>query len=140
MRRDKNDEKWQAVKKVVKKRDKNICQICKCLTRVEAEKSNKDALPITLNVIDPAHIYPVSLYPEIMYEANNIMCLCRHHHSLIDNYKDPVDGNSIDENQVFYWWWRAKNTITDKYDESLDYKELLKKEYKRKSSFDEFLE
>lgn len=140
MRRDKNDEKWQSVKKTVKKRDKNICQICRCLTGDEAIKSRKDAVLITFSIIDPAHIYPVSKYPEIMYEADNIMCLCRHHHSLIDNYKDPITGENIDENKVFYWWWRAKNSITDKYDETQDYKELLKQKYKRKSSFDDFLE
>lgn len=141
MRRDSNDKKWKKCKDKVYKRDKGICQICRCLTAYEVNQTKKlSSLPHLFLQIDPAHILPVSVYPEIMYDENNILSLCRHHHTLIDDYQDVVSGEHIQENKVFYWWWRAKFQETSQYDESIDYKNLLYTYHKKqKSSFEDFL-
>lgn len=140
MRRDSNDKKWQECKKKVFKKYGHSCLICKCLNLKEMIETKKLSSLNLYSRIDPAHIYPVSIYPEIMYDENNILPLCRHHHTLIDDYQDVVTGENIQENKVFYWWWRAKFCQTSEYDESIDYKKLLKDfKVSKTSMFDTYL-
>ena len=140
MRRDSSDLKWSECKRKVKERDGNVCQICKCLTGKEVKETKKHCSSYLFSVFDPAHIYPVSVYPNMMYDENNVMTLCRNHHTMIDDYRDPVYNYHIYENKVFYYWWRAKFNLTDEYEETKDYKYLLEN-YKPeiKSTFKEFL-
>ena len=140
MRRDSNDKKWQKCKKKVFAEYGHTCQICKCLTSKEMIETQKLSSLNLYSQIDPAHIYPVSVYPELMYNTDNILPLCRHHHTLIDDYQDVVSGDHITENKVFYWWWRAKYCQTDTYDENIDYKKLLKDfKVSKVSMFDKYL-
>ena len=105
-RRDSNDEKWQECKKEVFRLDGGRCCLCKCMTvkeKLDFEKSMEGEMDQT-TIIDPAHYKSVSTNTDIMYDPNNVFCLCRTMHNRIDYMKDPYTGKPIDlETQEKYW-------------------------------------
>ena len=103
MRRDKNDKKWFQVKKEITKRDGNNCRLVRILSVKDMYLLKKNA-GMQLNILDPAHIFPVSLDTSIMYEPANLVRLNRYSHSMLDNMKDPITGKSITRNRVYDWW------------------------------------
>ena len=103
MRRDKNDKKWFQVKKEITKRDGNNCRLVRILSVKDMYLLKKN-VGIQLNILDPAHIFPVSLDTSIMYEPANLVQLNRYSHSMLDNMKDPITGKSITRNKVYDWW------------------------------------
>ncbi len=103
MRRDKNDKKWQQAKKAVFNRDGKSCRLMKILSVSDAYVLKKNAGAM-LKVIQPAHIYPVSLNASIMYEPANIVALNAYSHQMLDNMKDPVSGKPISRSEVYVWW------------------------------------
>lgn len=105
MRRDRNDEKWQECKRQVYELDKSQCLMCECMTVAESlafAKSN----PGATYIIDPAHYRPVSLRPDIMYDVNNVFCVCRAHHERLDNCKNPITGDFCTSNITESFWQR----------------------------------
>ena len=105
MRRDSNDEQWQAVKKEVYARDKHFCRLCRILTASEMILLRKKA-GVYLKILDPAHYLAVSERPDLCYEANNICTLNRYSHSLLDDYRNPITGDYINKEEVKVWWDR----------------------------------
>lgn len=109
MRRDKNDLQWQKVKEEVRARDKNQDRILRVLTIKEALLLQKRAPRIQLEKLDAAHIWPVSIYPDLMYDKNNVVLLNRYSHENLDNMRDPVTGESITYEERQAWWERIAN-------------------------------
>lgn len=117
-----NEEQWQKTKNIVDKRDKRSCQFLKCLTLTEASllKRGQELSK------DRCHIFSRSSRPDLKYNPDNIITLCRFIHRRMDNYQDPITGQTnMDINYHFYWWWRIKNKKREKYNSSIDYEELL---------------
>lgn len=111
MRRGIDDLKWQEVKEKIRKRDKK-CQCCSALTTTEYILSNKIKQKYGGNQLDCAHIEPVSICPEKVYDLSNIVLLCRAHHYMMDNYIDPVTGKRMSVEDQKKWWSRIeKGTI-----------------------------
>lgn len=109
MRRDKNDLQWQKVKEEVRARDKNQDRLLRVLTVKEALLLQKRAPRIQLEKLDAAHIWPVSIYPDLMYDKNNVVLLNRYSHENLDNMRDPITGDSITYEERQAWWERIAN-------------------------------
>jgi hypothetical protein len=112
---------WEKVKKEVDLRDKRQCQLARCLSISESHQLKIDGPKI----IDRCHIYSRSSYPELIYNKNNIVTLSRYIHRRMDDFKDPIYGNNISIEEHFYWWWRIKNHKIEKFNEEINYEELL---------------
>lgn len=120
-RRDSNDKQWQQVKEIVGRRDKND-RIYKILSAKEALilKSNGG---IQLQILDPAHIIPVSAQPEIMYESCNIVLLNRYSHTMLDSCRHPVTGQYISKKEMNDWWLKILKGNSRQFEA---FKKLLK--------------
>ena len=57
-----------------------------------------------LACLDHAHIFPVSLYPEIMYDPDNVVLLNRYSHHNLDDCKHPVTGEQIEKEEWDLYW------------------------------------
>lgn len=119
MRRGKDDIKWQEVKKFVTVRDKKQCRFLKICLIKEEMLIRKLAPKSELERLDHAHIFPVSLYPEIMYDPENIVLLNRYSHHLLDDCKNPITGESITKEERNLFWIRI---VGDKIYEKLSKK------------------
>lgn len=108
-RRSSQDKEWQKVKSLVRERDNNRCRIIRCLTAQEVLILKKNA-GYNLNIIDPAHYLSVSNRPDLCYDADNICCLNRYSHQNLDDFKSPIDGHNISEDEVNNWWIRILST------------------------------
>lgn len=106
MRRDSSDQKWKAVKDLVRKRDRNKDRILRVLTVKEALILQKNAPSVMLKKLDAAHIFPVSLYPDIMYDDHNIVTLNRYSHEALDSLRDPITGLPLTYEERQEWWKR----------------------------------
>lgn len=106
MRRGVDDEKWQALKKKIRARDKS-CRCCAILTPTEMVKfeMSKPYGP-WLSILDCAHRHPVSTHLDEAYNEDNVFLLCRAHHHRIDDFHDPVTDKPIDEAEHEKWWDR----------------------------------
>lgn len=105
MRRSKNDSQWKELKQKVLARDKNSCVLRKILTPLEAMLLIKKA-GSRLNILDPAHVFPVSTCPHMCYMLENVVILNRYSHSMLDNGCDPITGDFIGQEKVQEWWKR----------------------------------
>lgn len=107
MRRDKNDEKWQEAKRRCYELDKSQCLLCQCMTVKEVILFEKNESGFSTSKIDPAHHLPVSLRPDLMYNADeNIFCLCRAHHEALDHGRDPITGDFCTPDVTEKYWQR----------------------------------
>lgn len=114
MRRDKNDIKWQECKKEVYKLDNCQCCLCKVMTVSEfltqKQYVERRSLSINTSTIDPAHHLAVSQRPDLMYDVNNVYCLCRYHHDSLDNCRNPFNQDQITKEEVEQYWSRIIQT------------------------------
>jgi len=106
MRRDSSDKQWQEVKERVRKRDGNRDRLLRVLTMKEALSLQKKAPAVLLKKLDVAHIFPVSLYPDIMYNDTNMVILNRYSHEALDNLRHPITGDAISYEERQEWWKR----------------------------------
>ena len=119
-RRGPNDPYWAETKRIVTKRDKT-CKFLKCLSMQEYYSLVRGSP----NQIDHAHIFSASSHPDKIYWTDNVVLLTRFVHRRMDDYKNPLNGENISENEHYYWWYRIKQSIVEEYDENIDYEELL---------------
>lgn len=108
MRRDKGDTKWQDCKSKVYTLDKSCCLLCQCMTVQESiifSKSN----PENTTKIDPAHYKAVSQRQDLMYDPNNVFCLCRTHHNRMDSNRNPITNESCSKEIIESFWQRIIN-------------------------------
>lgn len=122
MRRDSSDKQWREVKERVRKRDSNKDRILRVLTVKEALLLQKSAPNTMLQKLDAAHIFPVSLYPDIMYNDMNIVMLNRYSHEALDNLRDPITNDPISYEERQEWWkriageaqWESLSSLIDR--------------------------
>lgn len=103
MRRDSNDLEWKKVKFEVRKRDQETCRLIKIVSVSEMFLLKKKAGRL-LQILDPAHIIPVSERPDLCYNSDNIVTLNRYSHEMLDNFKHPITGTPINKQEVLAWW------------------------------------
>lgn len=126
-----NDTKWAQLKIDCKIRDNYECQLCNCLTAAEYNKTKKLYPTTLLKPTDVAHIEAVGYAPNMIYDLNNVMFLCRAHHTSLDNLIDPLTGLHMDNNKRWYWWYRSKYKNTIPFDNNIDWYSYFY-EYKQK--------
>lgn len=119
-RRDQNDIQWKKVKDIVRKRDKNICRLIRILSIQEGFLLKKNAPFEFLNKLDPAHYLPVGQYPEECYNEDNIVLLNRYSHSMLDSFKNPLNGKNISKEEVNKWWKRILENDKRQYDNLIE--------------------
>lgn len=105
--RSSEDLEWQKTKELCRKRDKNMCIVCRLLTPGEYFLFMKSK-PAYLGQIDVAHIESVGSHIEKTYDINNVVCLCRCHHQRIDSMQDLVTGKKMNSTNHSNWWTRIK--------------------------------
>lgn len=96
---------WIECKRIVRERDHNLCRAC-IILKVGEARSFLKLREGRINIIQCAHHHPVSIYPEMAHDPNNVFCLCERHHKLIDGYKSIVDGHPTDEEEHEAEWQR----------------------------------
>jgi len=104
MRRDSKDKRWKDLKLRVTTRDSGD-RLLKILT-IEEAILFKESSEVITNILDVAHIFPVSTHSKIMYEDCNCLLLNRLSHTRLDNMQNPVTGNPINKEIQFNWWKR----------------------------------
>lgn len=105
MRRDKNDEEWQECKKKVYEMDKSQCLLCQCMTVQESLLFEKSK-PFNTSQIDPAHYKAVSQDIKLMYDPNNVFCVCREHHNRLDRGFNPITNEHCTSDVTESFWQR----------------------------------
>jgi hypothetical protein len=111
------DEKWIEICKLVDIRDNFKCRL-KTILNFQDTKILNENNPILLNQIDHAHIIGKGKCPELKYDIDNIICLNRQSHSWIDNYRNPINGKQITNEERIIWW--KKIIGEDKYNKLLE--------------------
>lgn len=94
-------EEWTEVKRRVLERDRYTCRLYPLLTFNELKE-----VDVNPHFVDPAHIYPKSVFPHLKYDEDNIIALNRTFHSRLDQYKSPVTGNPISLEERYAWFQR----------------------------------
>ena len=102
MRRDKNDQEWQALKLRVFQRDGG-CQLMKILSPQKAMTLMREAKGM-VQILDPAHVFGVGPFPHLCYVDDNVVLLNRYSHDMLDSMHDPVTGKFIDRETRDRWW------------------------------------
>jgi hypothetical protein len=121
-RRSSNDPKWNQLRERLRRRDTS-CRLSQCLTIAEASQ-----IKIGREHCDCAHMFSASSFPELIYNDRNVYRICRSMHRRLDEFKDPVTGDFIDENHHWWWWYRIVHKSTEKYNNEIDY-EMKLREY-----------
>ena len=111
MRRGADDQLWKTVRQRVRDRDSNTDRLLRIITVREAVLLSRTAPKIQLITLDPAHIYPASGYPGLIYEENNIVLLNRYSHENLDNSRHPIMGTPISKEEMMSWWERIAGII-----------------------------
>lgn len=126
-RRSSEDIEWQVTKAKVDVRDNHCCRCCSILLPSEVKQS-EDLKPPRwmLEQIDHAHVLPVGNNVTLTYDVTNVYCLCRFHHTCVDNLINPLTNESMTQNEQWYWWVRIRYKKTFAYDETIDYEDLYK--------------
>lgn len=104
MRRDENDEEWKEVKREVLGRDNGEDRFLKILSSVQAKAFFNFNKGLLTQKLDPAHILPVSKYPRLCYNPDNIVLINRIAHTRLDASKSPITGDPIDLKTLKLWW------------------------------------
>jgi len=108
MKRGPDDLQWQDLKKRIAKRDHGSCRLLGILSLREnmmlcAVAKQKDAKRF-IPIIDPAHIFPVSRYPHLCYEDDNVVLLNRFAHDCLEDKISPFTGELLEDedyNKIF---------------------------------------
>jgi hypothetical protein len=90
--------------KKVDVRDKGKCQLINKLTREHFKELCSNAWKEMLDTIDHAHVFGKGPYPELKYDPNNIVLLNRYSHSMLDQYRHPLNGSQITDQEKIHWW------------------------------------
>jgi hypothetical protein len=120
-RRGSNDPKWKETKAAVDARDKRQCRLMMCLSITESKQLKVG----TERTLDRAHIFAASNRPDIIYNPNNVVTLTRFVHRRMDNFQNPLNGDPIDRETHYYWWWRIFSRSIEKFNSEIDYEQLL---------------
>lgn len=125
-RRDKDDLRWQELKKKVRKRDGNRDRILKIASAKEAMALKRFAPPVALRTLDNAHLKPVGRYPYLCYDSDNVYLLNRWSHENLDSCRNPFTGKSITYEEREEFWKRiAGPEIYEELEQKIRVRESL---------------
>lgn len=122
-RRSSADPFWQECKRKVDQRDKCQDIFKMCLSAKEYHLCK----PGNQMQIDHAHVFAASEEPEHIYNPKNVVCLVRWVHRRMDDYQNPLNGESVDRNEHFYWWYRIVTHSVISYNPEEDWEMKLRK-------------
>jgi len=107
------DQRWKDVKEQLFKRDNNECQLWKIFTKEEQTYILKNYYSdyTFLKELDPCHIKGKGAYPELKYDLDNLVCIRRYFHLLLDQLKHPITRESITNKEREKWFLMAKNQM-----------------------------
>lgn len=94
----KGDPEWEETRRIVFERDGGKCQLLKFLIdcgQYDTARELRESANSFVKITDPAHIYPRSTCPQLKYDLDNVVCLNRFSHSMLDTYRDPINGKDI---------------------------------------------
>ena len=97
------DTEWEECRTKVFQRDHLQCRLFKILSVVEAVLLKKNAGRM-FEIIDPAHILPKSTHPWIKNDPDNVVCLNRYSHQMLENCCHPITGKPISKDEEIEWW------------------------------------
>jgi hypothetical protein len=120
-RRSSSDPEWKKVKAAVDARDKRQCRLMMCVSISEMKQLKIE----NEKTLDRAHIFSASSRPDLIYNPLNIVTLTRFVHRRMDNFCSPITGENISLKEHYYWWWRIFSKSIEKYNNDIDYEELL---------------
>jgi hypothetical protein len=118
----KEDNRWKELVQKVRRRDKT-CLLWKKLPKEIQRELLNDNGSFLLSYVDPAHVFPRSTNPHMKYCEDNVVLLSRLFHSRLDEYKDPLTSEPLDQ-ESHTWWW--KTIIGEKW-----YNKLLELSHKK---------
>jgi hypothetical protein len=103
MRRGKDDDLWQEVKTKTYVRDRGKCRLLQSSSYKEtlfiSNLAFQEGKKTLMGALDPAHIYPVSLHPHLIYEELNIVWMNRFSHDLLEFKNSPYTGKKLTEEE-----------------------------------------
>jgi len=114
------DELWDECRKQVRERDQNRCRLIRVLSAQEAMLLMKNAKD-QLNTIDPAHIFARSIAPHMKFDPDNVVCMNRYSHHMLEDCLHPITGESITKDEEHKWW---KRIVGDKLFNELNQKRM----------------
>lgn len=94
---------WRDVRKEVFDRDNSECQLTNKLTEASRQMLRHNAGHL-FYIIDPAHVIRRTKSAKLKYDPDNVVCLNRYSHSMLDNHKSPITGERISDDEVDLWW------------------------------------
>lgn len=97
------DERWEEIKTGLGKN-------CRLIQRLYESGMNDALIDLNNNAgwlirtIDGAHYKSRSRYPFLIYYPDNVVPLNRYSHSMLDQCKDPITGDTISKEEQEEWW------------------------------------
>lgn len=104
-------EKREKFKKELLERDNNECQLSKILKEEEWNyllNIYEEDYNYLCKFLDVAHIYSKAQRPDLEWEKENCIILCRYFHSFLDQLKHPIFRTSITKEERLNWMFRTK--------------------------------
>ena len=121
------DERWEEIKK-------GLGKSCRLIQRLyeagynDALRGLNDNSGWLIKTIDGAHYKSRSRYPFLVYYPDNIVPLNRYSHTMLDQYKSPITGESITKEEHEEWWrFILGKEVYDRINYIVSKKEVLKK-------------
>lgn len=99
------DKRWQETKKAIDKKKGRKCWLIFRLSENELRELRKHG-GMLVEQVDRAHIFRKSNYPHLKYNVDIIVPLNRWSHSCLDQYRHPITGVPISNEEHLYWWRR----------------------------------
>lgn len=97
---------WDEMRLKVFKRDNYKCRLYAILTDDERRIFNEKIGFSWIQKLDPAHIFKVGSNPFLKYKEEFIVVMNRMSHSLLDSNHNPINGESISQEEIVLWWQR----------------------------------
>lgn len=97
------DDRWKEVREKVFSRDGGYCVLSKKLPP-DLYKTLKENASFLYNTLDPAHVLSRASRPDLKYDEENIVVLNRYSHSMLDQFRHPIDGRQLTKDDVESWW------------------------------------
>ena len=105
------DEEMERVNALVRARDGNKCRLIPLLSPEEKAELYHNAR-FLVTTIDAAHIHSRGRRPDLKHDVNNIVLLNRFSHSMLDTFRNPINGDVLfNKDEWRYWWKRIEPSL-----------------------------
>ena len=97
------DERWEHIRSDIGKECLLMKRLKELNRREELCELDRNAGWL-LKTVDGAHFLSRSKYPMLLYFPDNVVPLNRYSHSMLDSYRDPLNGETITKEEHDAWW------------------------------------